>query len=880
MRDLKFLKLFYGLMLVMVSAAFVSCVDDNDDTEAPFLEVSPTTLIFGLNGQPADGSQASFEIKANRSWKAIVEEDKSWVTLSKTEGEGSATIQVSIPENINDVATVVIQMSNKVGVLMSKTVTIKSGETVTPTVIYSETVGSAAATGDPAVADYTGWDDKVVTYSGTNASVRAKQSNAGGYPTASGPNNIFFAGAPAEFVISKIAIPEQNTNLKLTFGSIYVKDYDAKDYTFDMSKFEVYLSADGTAWAPVTYTKDNGDAEKPNWIFATSNFTLKQPVSSLYIKFRALDSSKFRVDDITLSTGNGGDEIDLGAAGDPKVTTTDAAAITESTATLGGSVANIELSEVTEVGIQHILFSTRTVTSIDWTKATKTAATVKESPWTVAVSGLTKDAQYAFRAYTTTATTTIYGEPKTFVAMTSTATQISIAGLVEKMTATSTAVDKDYEIRGIICGDPAGLNYSYGTLFVMTKGATTAGNALSLYNNQIDVTQYKLGQEIKVTLQKDVVKIYKRYDVPQVEGFSAANIEVLSESNTVTPIKVTVSQLASFVCMPVTIDNATIAESGVWKDPGALKNQSFTAGSTAFTVNFNKSATTFDNKPFAAGTGSITGIASIFSGAGQLMPRNLNDVSAFNSTSPTITNISPENHTFPAAGGTQEFDVTVANQGSNTLSVSGLSNAFTTTVSGNKITVVAKENTGSSAISETMKVSLTNGNSQDVVLKVPAKSTGGDTKGNFTSMTPFLPGTEGTGKISVDAQKLIVGGTSYDGLKIGMSKKSGAFTSAGIGVTGNKKLSFYAAAWKAEKMTVYVRVNGGGSVSGSNSTPTNAYDAIAGTGDFTVAFADSDYYTFELTGLTSGSTITIATDENFDGTGGKARGVMCGFQLY
>ena len=66
MRNLNFLKLFYGLMLVMVSTAFVSCVDDNDDTEAPYLEVSPTTLIFGLDGQPANGSQASFDISTNR----------------------------------------------------------------------------------------------------------------------------------------------------------------------------------------------------------------------------------------------------------------------------------------------------------------------------------------------------------------------------------------------------------------------------------------------------------------------------------------------------------------------------------------------------------------------------------------------------------------------------------------------------------------------------------------------------------------------------------------------------------------------------------------------------------------------------------------------
>ena len=176
MRNLNFLKLFYGLMLVMVSTAFVSCVDDNDDTEAPYLEVSPTTLIFGLDGQPASGSQASFDISTNRSWKATVKDDKSWVTLSKYEGEGSATIQVSIPENINGNASIVIEVSNKVGVLMSETVTIQSGETIAPTEIYKETVGSGSADGNPAISAYTGWDNKEVTYSGTNATVRASQS--------------------------------------------------------------------------------------------------------------------------------------------------------------------------------------------------------------------------------------------------------------------------------------------------------------------------------------------------------------------------------------------------------------------------------------------------------------------------------------------------------------------------------------------------------------------------------------------------------------------------------------------------------------------------------------------------------------------------------
>lgn len=728
MRNLNFLKLFYGLMLVMVSTAFVSCVDDNDDTEAPYLEVSPTTLIFGLDGQPANGSQASFDISTNRSWKATVKDDKSWVTLSKYEGEGSATIQVSIPENVNDEASVVIEISNKVGVLMSETVKISSGSVEPSVVIYNDNVGTIELdkTNWPFVDKYEGWNktgvgSESVTYTGVNASVRnSGLANTDAYAGASGPNVVFFGKTPTNFNVNTITLTSEQKNLQLTFGaSRSVNNNGTYDNTFDVSKFEVALSADGTAWVPITYTKNNGDADYPYWVFATANFTLKQVPENLYIRFTALDASAIRLDDITLATGAGGTEIDFGTAGEPKVTTTDAKAITATTATLGGSVANIEISEATEVGVQYIEFSTGTVTDIDWTKATKTAASVKENPWTVAVTNLTKDNQYAFRAYATTASSTIYGEPKTFVAIESTATPISIADLVTKMTSTSTAVDENYVIQGIICGDPAGKNYSYGTLYLMSKGATTAGNALSLYNNQIDVTQYALGQEIKVTLQKDVAKIYKRYDVPQVKGFSADNIEVISANNAVTPVKVTLSQLAAFVCMPVTVENVNIATGGVWKDADADKNHTFNVAGTSFTVNINKNATPFDNQPYAATTASMTGIASIYQSAGQLAPRNLEDVSGFKVTEPTIVEVDPSSLSFLSTSGTKTITVTTANQGANVITATGLSGNLSSSVEGNVVTVTAIENNGG-AVEQTLVIAL--GNSKvNVVVKQDAK---------------------------------------------------------------------------------------------------------------------------------------------------------------
>ena len=551
-------------------------------------------------------------------------------------------------------------------------------------------------------------------------SVNSGLANTDAYAGASGPNVVFFGKTPTNFNVNTITLTSEQKNLQLTFGaSRSVNNNGTYDNTFDVSKFEVALSADGTAWVPITYTKNNGDADYPYWVFATANFTLKQVPENLYIRFTALDASAIRLDDITLATGAGGTEIDFGTAGEPKVTTTDAKAITATTATLGGSVANIEISEATEVGVQYIEFSTGTVTDIDWTKATKTAASVKENPWTVAVTNLTKDNQYAFRAYATTASSTIYGEPKTFVAIESTATPISIADLVTKMTSTSTAVDENYVIQGIICGDPAGKNYSYGTLYLMSKGATTAGNALSLYNNQIDVTQYALGQEIKVTLQKDVAKIYKRYDVPEVEGFSADNIEVISANNAVTPVKVTLSQLAAFVCMPVTVENVNIATGGVWKDADAGKNHTFNVAGTSFTVNINKNATPFDNQPYAATTASMTGIASIYQSAGQLAPRNLEDVSGFKVTEPTIVEVDPSSLSFLSTGGTKTITVTTANQGANVITATGLSGNLSSSVEGNVVTVTAIENNGG-AVEQTLVIAL--GNSKvNVVVKQDAK---------------------------------------------------------------------------------------------------------------------------------------------------------------
>ncbi|MEI3571941.1 MAG: DUF5689 domain-containing protein [Alistipes putredinis] len=315
-------KLLFSALTVFAVAVFAGCTDDNDDMGAPYLNVTPENLTFDAEGQPADEYNGTFIVETNRPWRAIVEDEQTWVRLSATEGEGDAAVTVTVPaSNIGQSAKVTFEVYNSYGALIQKDVNVLQGEVVPPTLIFNETAGSeSVANPYPLVADYTGWNTtgegaSKVSYEGVNTSIRASgKSSAGAYDGASGPNVIFFGSAPATFTVKDITLASDQTNLKLTFGGQYY-DGDNNDNNFNKDNFVVYLSANGTDYTPLSYEVNDGDQVDPYWVFATKNFTLKNATSTLYIKFEAKASSKFRLDDITLMTGNGGEEIDLAGGG-------------------------------------------------------------------------------------------------------------------------------------------------------------------------------------------------------------------------------------------------------------------------------------------------------------------------------------------------------------------------------------------------------------------------------------------------------------------------------------------------------------------------------------------------------------------------------------
>lgn len=314
-------KLLFSALTVFAVAVFAGCTDDNDDMGAPYLNVTPENLTFDAEGQPADEYNGTFIVETNRPWRAIVEDEQTWVRLSATEGEGDAAVTVTVPaSNIGQSAKVTFEVYNSYGALIQKDVNVLQGEVVPPTIIFNETAGNEAVDDKPLVSAYTGWNTtgegaSKVSYEGTNTSIRSSgKSSAGAYDGASGPNVIFFGTAPATFTVKNITLASGQTNLKLTFGGQYY-DQDNNDNGFKKDDFVVSLSANGTDYTPLSYEVNNGDQEDPYWVFATKNFTLKNATSTLYIKFEANISFKFRLDDITLMTGNGGEEIDLAGGG-------------------------------------------------------------------------------------------------------------------------------------------------------------------------------------------------------------------------------------------------------------------------------------------------------------------------------------------------------------------------------------------------------------------------------------------------------------------------------------------------------------------------------------------------------------------------------------
>lgn len=145
-----------------------------------------------------------------------------------------------------------------------------------------------------------------------------------------------------------------------------------------------------------------------------------------------------------------------------------------------------------------------------------------------------------------------------------------------------------------------------------------------------------------------------------------------------------------------------------------------------------------------------------------------------------------------------------------------------------------------------------------------------DTKGTYTSEDFLKNGTSTGGKYYLE--KVNVGGTSYDCLKLGTSSVVGDYTTKAVGESGDLTLSFYAVGWngKTSKLNVYVD----GVKVGETLTLT-ANSGAANNAPYTITPSDTtDYYSISVPGITETSKITFET------VSGSTRAIIFGVQLY
>ena len=321
----KLFKSFFALAMVVGSAlGFVACEDKgNEVVSDPSVAVSTTSLNFAME----EGSQ-SVSITSNADWK--VEYEADWVTVTPERGNGNGTIEVAVAANetgdVREATIKVIALHQIYGNWATKKIKVIQSASedvpVTEEFLYGDNFDGKEATKTygtsgsswpyidqfPEFANPQGAAGENVTYSGSGVSIRANSTSNSSYSdyAGSGSNNIFFGGG-AYFQINDIALDAVQLNYKMTFGGEkYTQDGDS---TFRNEEFLLYISKNGEDWAPVEYTY--AGTEPGRWNMATANFTLAAGVETLYVKFEAKVASVYRLDDVKLYVGNGGQTIDL-----------------------------------------------------------------------------------------------------------------------------------------------------------------------------------------------------------------------------------------------------------------------------------------------------------------------------------------------------------------------------------------------------------------------------------------------------------------------------------------------------------------------------------------------------------------------------------------
>ena len=173
------------------------------------------------------------------------------------------------------------------------------------------------------------------------------------------------------------------------------------------------------------------------------------------------------------------------AAGAPTVTRPTSASITDSTATLGGSVPRDGGAAITERGVVYALTSANNNPTINGSGVTKVTTTGTTGDFTVPVTCLTASSGYSYKAYATNSQGTTYSSVATFV---TTAPPLAnfVVGTLDDEDDGQTTQDADLSLREAIRLADADVNAS---VFTFAAGLFSGGDQTTT------LTQFDTGLE-------------------------------------------------------------------------------------------------------------------------------------------------------------------------------------------------------------------------------------------------------------------------------------------------------------------------------------------------------------------------------------------------
>ncbi len=608
---------FSFLFLTVISTLLlaISCNKEDIKFDAPFIHLTSQELEV-----PKEGGEISFSVETNRPWnlEILQEEQISWLVSNIKEGEGTKEITLTLLPNQDVDREATIKVSTKT---VYEYIKIKQIGAIQTSEIFGMTFGTSAPTSSPwAYPDtYSDWGatgtgvTQYTTYTGSGASLRTPAKASSEYAGASGSSSIFFGvaqdGGNAYFQINKVYVVGA-TNFIINFGATRYKMGDSDANTFYPDRLILYISNNGTDWAPVNYTFQAGEV----WGLATANAVLAAGSEYLYIKFEATEASTIRVDDITIKTTNLTPEF-------ATVYTLDATDITKTTAKLSGRYTAFNV-DITEAGFEY------KVGDADFIQIKSN--NISGATYSADLSNLAEATTYKYRAYAKSATATYYGSLSQFVTAGDTKTYITIKELREKGEGT---IDQTLFVKGFIVNDQIGGN-STSLRNIIIQDAT-AGITVRLGAN---ADELPLGTEVELELNG--AQLSKFNGLLQVNNYPNEKMIKTGVTNVVSPVNITAAQLLSgnYESMYVSVSNVQVKEADLSKN--MVVGTSHTSigieskNGEEF-VMFSSRFSEFKDVQVPQGSGSLKGIASINNSTIQLQPQNRSDFA--NLTNPRFT---------------------------------------------------------------------------------------------------------------------------------------------------------------------------------------------------------------------------------------------------